>query len=220
MGTLIRVWNTVPMPEGATVGRNGAVTWTVKGKKRTGKLSKSGKVNVQVDTWTAQYTDEVGTVRRVSTKTTNRSAAEKILARYEAEIDRLKAGVVTREELEKVQVKKVPFDEALEKFRTKMVAGGNTPKHINLTLQRVSHFFHVTGTSRLALRSLPYSPVTTLPPSVLTICCASARCILRLPTCRVPVKATILPVNMPFGVLPPVSSENIFMVMSFLLAMG
>ena len=113
------------MPEGITVGRDGMVAWTVKGKKRMGKLSKSGKVNVQVDTWTAQYTDETGTVRRVSTKTTNRSAAEKILARHKAEIDRLKAGVVTREELEKVQVRKVTFDEALERFRTKLVATGN-----------------------------------------------------------------------------------------------
>ena len=150
MGTLIRTWSTVPMPTGATVERNGMVMWIVKGKKRTGKISQTGKVSVQSDTWTAQYTDEMGTVRRVSTKTTNRSAAEKILARYEAEIDRLKAGVVTREELEKAQVKKVTFDEALEQFRTKMVAGGNTPKYINLTLQRVSHFFHATGIDSLA----------------------------------------------------------------------
>ena len=77
------------MPEKATVGRDGAVTWVVKGKKRTGKISASGKVSVQSDTWTAQYTDETGAVRRVSTKTANRSVAEKILARYEAEIDRL-----------------------------------------------------------------------------------------------------------------------------------
>jgi len=132
------------------VGRNGAVTWTVKGKKRTGKLSRSGKVNVQVDTWTAQYTDETGVVRRVSTKTTNRSAAEKILARYEAEIDRLKAGVVTREELEKVQVKKVTFDEALERFRTKMVANGSTAEHIAKTIQRISRFFDETGIDSFA----------------------------------------------------------------------
>ena len=41
-------------------------------------------MSVQSDTWTAQFTDETGAVRRVSTKTTNRSVAEKILARYEA----------------------------------------------------------------------------------------------------------------------------------------
>ena len=39
MGSLIKIWKTIPMPEGAKVGRNGTVTWTVKGKKRTGKVS-------------------------------------------------------------------------------------------------------------------------------------------------------------------------------------
>ena len=29
------------MPQGATVGRNGTVIWTVRGKKRTGKLSRT-----------------------------------------------------------------------------------------------------------------------------------------------------------------------------------
>ena len=137
------------MPKGATVGKNGVVSWLVKGKARTGKLSKSGKVNVQVDTWTAQYTDETGTVRRVSTKTTNRSVAEKIIARYEAEIDRVKSGVVTREELEKAQIKQVTFDEALERFRTKMVADGSTPGHVATTFQRISRFFYDTGIDSL-----------------------------------------------------------------------
>ena len=117
MGTLIRIWKTKPMPSGATVGRNGTVTWTVKGKKRTGKLSGTGKVNVQSDTWTAQFTDETGTVRWVSTKTANRSVAEKILARYEAEVDRIKSGVVTRSELTKAEVRPITLDEALEQCR-------------------------------------------------------------------------------------------------------
>jgi hypothetical protein len=42
MGTLFRAWKTIPMPTGATIKRN-IVTWTVRGKKRTGKLSRSGK---------------------------------------------------------------------------------------------------------------------------------------------------------------------------------
>jgi len=78
MGTLIKIWKTIPMPDGATVGRNGAVTWTVRGKKRTGKLSTSpGRVTIQSDTWTAQFMDETGKTQRISTKTTVRSVAEK-----------------------------------------------------------------------------------------------------------------------------------------------
>ena len=86
MGSLIRIWKTIPMPTEATIGRNGTVTWKVKGKKRTGKLSGANRVSIQSDTWTAQYTDEMGQSRRVSTKTTNRSVAEKILAKYQTEI--------------------------------------------------------------------------------------------------------------------------------------
>jgi len=82
MGTLIKIWKTIPMPEGATVRRDGTVTWTVKGKKRTGKMSSSpGRITVQSDTWTAHFTDETGKVQRISTKTTVRSVAEQILAR-------------------------------------------------------------------------------------------------------------------------------------------
>ena len=88
MGTLIRQWKTIPLPENAIIGRNGTVIWTVKGTKRTGKLSKSGKVNVQSENWTAQFADETGKVQRVPTKTANRSAAEKILARHVAKFDR------------------------------------------------------------------------------------------------------------------------------------
>ena len=144
MGTLIRTWVTAPMPEGATVGGDGTVTWTVRGKKRTGKLSKTGKVSIQVDTWTAQYTDETGTVRRVSTKTTNRSVAERILAQYEAEIDRVKAGVATREGLDRSHVKKITFKGTLEQFCTKMVANGSTAGHIATTKQRILRFCHET----------------------------------------------------------------------------
>ena len=102
MGSLIKIWKTIPMPEGAKIGRNGTVTWTVKGKKRTGKLSTSpGRVTVQSDTWTAQFVDENGKPQRISTKTTVRSVAEKILARYQTEVDRIRTGVATREELSK-----------------------------------------------------------------------------------------------------------------------
>ena len=65
MGSLYQASKTIPMPEGATV-KNGIVTWTARGKTKTGKLTDKGKVTMQVDTWTAQYTDENGEVRRVA----------------------------------------------------------------------------------------------------------------------------------------------------------
>ena len=136
MGTLIRAWKTIPLPPGATVKKN-IVTWTAKGKKKTGKLSGLDRVSVQVDTWTAQFTDETGKVRRVSTKTANRNAAEKILSNFEAEVDRIKSGVVTREELAQIPLRHITLDSALEKFRTKLVAGGNTASHVRTSMYRI-----------------------------------------------------------------------------------
>jgi len=144
------MWTRVPMPKGAITKPDGAVTWVVKGKKRTGKLSKSGDVSVQVDTWTAQYTDETGKVKRVSTKTKNRAAAEKILAKYEAEIDRIKSGVVTREEISHAQIRQVTLEGAIERFRTKMAASGNTAKHIAMTVQKVQRICQETGITSVA----------------------------------------------------------------------
>ena len=86
MGSVIRVWKTMPIPAGAAVGRNGAVTRLVKRTKKIGKLSGTNRVSLQADTWTAQFVDEIGKVRRVSAPTTVRSVAEKMLAQYEKKL--------------------------------------------------------------------------------------------------------------------------------------
>ena len=150
MGSLIRNWKTIPLPAGATIGRNGTVTWTVKGKKRTGKLSGTGRVSFQVDTWTAQFADENGKSQRVSTKTTVRSVAEKILARYQSEVDRIRTGVATREELDRAQIKQTPLDTLIEQFRTKMIADGRTLSHIKNTIRQIAALFHTCGIDTIA----------------------------------------------------------------------
>jgi hypothetical protein len=81
-------------------------------------------------------TDETGKTRCVPTKTTVRSVAEKMLAQYEKEVDRIKTGVLTREELEKAQVKHIPLDALIEQFCTKMTADGTTTKHIDNALRK------------------------------------------------------------------------------------
>jgi len=125
------------MPVGAEVSRNGIVTWTARGKKRTGKLSPTGNVSMQVDTWTAQFTDETGKTRKVPTKTTVRSVAEKILAKYEMDVAKIRTGVATREELEKAEAPKITLEEALDRLETKMKASGNVQKHIGRTKQQI-----------------------------------------------------------------------------------
>jgi len=134
VGNLIKIGKTLPMPDGAKIGRNGTVTWLAKGKKKTGKMSSiPGRVSVQSDTWTAQFRDENGKTQRVSTKTTVKSVAEKMLVRYQTEVDRIRTGVATRDELSKAHFRLITLEKALEQFRTKMVASGNTVAHINTT---------------------------------------------------------------------------------------
>jgi integrase len=77
-------------------------------------------------------------MQRVSTKTTVRSVAEKILARYQTEVDRIRTGVATREELSKIPFRNVTLEKALEQFRTKMVADGSTSAHIKTTLKKIT----------------------------------------------------------------------------------
>jgi len=149
MGSLIKIWKTIVMPPGATVKRDGTVTWTVKGKRRTGKQTKTGSVSVQSDTWTAQFTDETGKIQRISTKTTVRSIAEQILAKYQTEVDRIRTGVATREELSKIHLRHVTLEKALEQFRTKMVASGNTDSHICVTRKHIDLICSETGIASL-----------------------------------------------------------------------
>jgi integrase len=87
--------------------------------------------------WTAKFTDEAGVIRRVSTKTRDRKIAERILTNYVAEVDRVRAGVVSREELNGVRVKMTTLANALEKFETKMTADGSGEKYICTTMQQV-----------------------------------------------------------------------------------
>ena len=129
------------MPVGAITGQDGTIKWFTRGKVKTGKISGTDRVRVQSDTWTAQFSDETGTVRRISTNTVNRSAAERILAQHEKEIDRIKAGIITREELDKVQIQQTPLKDLLKQFQKTMTASGKSAAYIKLTLQELSTVF-------------------------------------------------------------------------------
>jgi integrase len=64
-----------------------------------------------------------------------------MLAQYEKEVDRIRTGVTTREELDRALVKSMPLENLLEQFRTKMTADGTTARHIDVVLQQISTVF-------------------------------------------------------------------------------
>ena len=56
MGTLLKSSYTIPIPENATI-KKGVVSWDVKGKKKTGKLSGKNKVLCSSEIWIAHFTE-------------------------------------------------------------------------------------------------------------------------------------------------------------------
>ena len=141
MGTLIQIWKTISMPVGATTEQDGTVTWVSRGKKKTGKLSGTNRVSVQSDTWTAQFSDETGKVRRVSTKTTNRSVAEKILAHHETAVDHKKLQITSCKELDRLQAQQIPLEDLFVQFQHKMMVTGYSTTYIKLALQQILSMF-------------------------------------------------------------------------------
>jgi len=67
----------------------------------------------------------------------------------QTEVDRIRTGVATREELSKAHFRLVTLDEALEQYRTKMVADGSTIAHVNRTQKKFVHICNDTGIDSL-----------------------------------------------------------------------
>jgi DNA polymerase V len=61
-----------------------------------------------------------------------------MLVKYEKEIDRIRTGVVTREELTKAEAPPVSLEDAKKRFETKMQANGNVPRHITTTIGQIT----------------------------------------------------------------------------------
>jgi integrase len=73
-----------------------------------------------------------------------------MLVKYEREVDRIRTGVLTREELEKAEAPQVTLEEALERFETKMQANGCVPKYIKTTKSLVLKVLEDCGIDSLA----------------------------------------------------------------------
>jgi len=115
MGSLKKSSYTIPLPDGATI-QNGIATWTSKGKKRTGKLSGENRFFCQSEFWIAKYTDENGKVREVSTKTKNRNAALRFLVKLENEVQQVRAGVLSRKDIDVAHARIASIEKHLADF--------------------------------------------------------------------------------------------------------
>ena len=105
MGTVFKPFVTRPLPDGAQLvtraGKRVAVWTDASGKKRQAPATAGDKPRIQVrgGTYTAQFKDGAGVVRRVPTGCKSLDAARAVLADLERRAEHVKAGIITQAEV-------------------------------------------------------------------------------------------------------------------------
>ena len=93
----------IPMPNGAEIitrrGRALARWTNGKGQERTAEVLDDGRVQFVSDCWYIRYNDAAGKMRRESTGCRDKRAAEKMLADILADVEKVKAGVLSHSEM-------------------------------------------------------------------------------------------------------------------------
>jgi integrase len=124
MGTVFKPFVTRPLPEGAEVvtraGKRVAVWADAGGKRRqapvTGKRAKRPGIVERARTYTAQFTDGAGVVRRVATGCKSLDAARAVLADLERRAEHVKAGIVTQAEAHVAEHADTPVVEHVDTY--------------------------------------------------------------------------------------------------------
>jgi integrase len=154
MGTVFKPFVTRPLPEGAQVvtraGKRVAVWTDASGKKRQAPVTAGDmpRLRKRASTYTAQFKDGAGVVRRVPTGCKSLDAARAALAELEARAEKVRAGIVTAAEAAVADHADTPvvehaaaYVDALARKRGKGAHRTVAPRHVT----------NVTHTLRLAV---------------------------------------------------------------------
>ena len=95
--------------------------------------------------WHAKYTDADGVIRRRSTRCRDKSSAQAVYSRWLAEVERLKAGIVTASEVAASHHAMRPLAEHLADYEAKHRAAGHDERHIRESLVRLHRVFKNIG---------------------------------------------------------------------------
>ena len=129
----------IPMPDGAEIiNRRGKkmARWTNgKGQERIAEVLDDGRIQFVSDCWYARYTNAAGKMRRKSTGCRDKRAAEKKLADILADVEKVKAGVMSQNEMAAVGHLDTPLSKHTENYLTdlavKMIRGRKvSPRHV------------------------------------------------------------------------------------------
>ena len=154
MGTVFKPFVTRPLPDGAQLvtraGKRVAVWTDASGKRRQAPATAGDKPRIRLrgGTYSAQYRDGDGVVRRVPTGCKSLDAARAVLAELEARAEKVRSGIVTQAEVNVAEYADTPVVEhvdayvaALARKRGKGARRTVAPRHVT----------NVTHTLRLAV---------------------------------------------------------------------
>ena len=103
MATIYKKKYPIPKPAGAEIitrrGKQLARWQNGKRQLRTAEVLDDGRILFVSDCWYVRYRDSNGKYRRQTTGCRDRQAAEKVLADILADVEKVKAGVMSREEM-------------------------------------------------------------------------------------------------------------------------
>lgn len=142
MATIYREKWRRPIPDGAQViERRGkkVAGWTdSQGRRQSAELDGGGKRVVSYyPHWFARYRDADGVMRRVSTGCTDSDAAKQFLAKLVAETEKVKVGIISREESRVGGHSDAPLAKHVEDYATHLRACERNADHIQDTRRAI-----------------------------------------------------------------------------------
>jgi integrase len=150
MGDIYKSSYTSPMPPDAVV-KGQTVQWTDKrGKRKTGKRTGSDRVLIETGKWIARWTDETGREHKESTGCTSKDAALHYLRNKELEVERIRAGLMTRDEIDKTAQRLIPIADHLDVFDLYRKADNISEGQITNVRKKLNEIFGLFEVKSLA----------------------------------------------------------------------
>ena len=129
MGYIFRQQVTRPVPAGAEVITRSGVRqarWRVRGKLRTADVRPNAagadRIVSESRTWSARFRDAAGNLVTRSTGCRDRQAAEQTLARWEREVEQVRAGVLNPSDLDTARHSSTPLADHLAAYEESLYA--------------------------------------------------------------------------------------------------
>ena len=149
MATIYKKKYPIPVPDGAEMitrrGKKLARWANGKGQVRTAELLDDGRIEFVSDCWYVRYRDAAGKMRRKSTGCRDKRAAEKVLADILADVEKVKAGVMSQDEMSAANYLDTPIGkhtrDYLMELAVKTIRGRRISqkhvRHVSTELERV-----------------------------------------------------------------------------------